>query len=223
MRLRAAGQPLARGEAVDWGAWVAIVAERAPDVDWFRRLFSQPERSRGALVCYLRENGPIAYGTEVFGADPRERVEALLESTALTWYWKATGADPGARDWTHLTRWSLAALLADLAAERNGSKFGILVTGVDDTAHDGPQEVTDALVAEWMRRFAADAPGPLHAVVSRPAAGSDLFFVAQQPPEIVRALLQAWGIGRDRAQRKAYARLHGSALEDLARSLAPRA
>ena len=62
------------------------------------------------------------------------------------------------------------------------------------------------------------APGPLHAVVSRPATGGDLFFVAQQPPEIVRSLLQAWGIGRDKAQRNAYARLHGNALEDIAKS-----
>ena len=174
-------------------------------------------------MCYLRENGPIAYGTEVFGADPRERVEALLASTELTWYWKTAGAEPIARDWTQLTRWSLAALLADLAAEHDGIKPTIVVAGVDDTAHDGPEEVSDARVADWMRRFAAAAPGPLHAVVHRPGAGSDLFFVGQQPPEIVRTLLQAWGIGRDKAQRKAYARLHGSALEDLARSLAPRA
>jgi hypothetical protein len=191
-------------------------------VDWWRRLFPLRNRPRTALVCYLRENGPIAYGTEVFGADPRERVEAMLASTELTWHWKTFGAEPVARDWTHLTRWSLAALLADLAAEQNGIKPQILVAGVDDTAHEGPEEVTDARAAEWMRRFAAAAPGPLHAVVSRPAAGNDLFFVGQQPPEIVRSLLQAWGIGRDKAQRKAYARLHGSTLEDLARSLAPR-
>lgn len=190
-------------------------------MDWFRRLFSQRNRPRAALVCYLRENGPIAYGTEVFGADPRERVEAMLASTELTWYWKTSGADPIARDWTHLTRWSLGALLADLSAVHDGIKPAILIAGVDDTAHDGPEEVTDARVADWMRRFAAAASGPLHAVVSRPGAGSDLFFVGQQPPEIVRTLLQAWGIGRDKAQRKAYARLHGSALEDLARSLAP--
>ena len=188
-------------------------------MDWFRRLLSQRNRPRTALVCYLRENGPIAYGTEVFGADPRERVEAMLASTELTWYWKTRGPDPIARDWTHLTRWSLAALLADLAAHHDGLKPHLLVAGVDDTAHDGPEEVSDARVAGWMRAFAADAPGPLHAVVSRPGAGSDLFFVAQQPPEIVRSLLQAWGIGRDKAQRKAYARLHGSALEDLAKSL----
>ena len=191
-------------------------------MDWFRRLFPHPNGPRTALVCYLRENGPIAYGTEVFGDDPRERVEAMLASTELTWYWKTRGPEPIARDWTHLTRWSLAAMLADLAAHHDGLKPQILVAGVDDTAHDGPEEVSDARVADWIRAFAADAPGPLHAVVSRPVAGSDLFFVAQQPPEIVRSLLQAWGIGRDRAQRKAYARLHGSALEDIARSLIPR-
>ena len=56
--------------------------------------------------------------------------------------------------------------------------------------------------------------------VNRGSAGwGDLLFVAQQPPESVRTLLQAWGIDRDRAERRSYARLHGTALEDLIRSL----
>lgn len=188
-------------------------------MDWLRSVFRPRPRSRAALVCYLRENGPIAYGTDVFGGDPRERAEAMLASTELSWYWKTTGHDAIARDWTHLTRWSLAALLQDLAAQQNGVRPHIFVIGVDDTAHDGPDEVTDARVVGWMRGFSNAAPSPLHAVVSRPPAGGDLFFVAQQPPEIVRNLLQAWGIGRDKAQRTAYARLHGRALEEIAKSL----
>ena len=44
-------------------------------------------------------------------------------------------------------------------------------------------------------------------------------FVAQQPPESIRTMLQAWGIDRDKAERRSYARLHGTALEDLIRSL----
>ena len=188
-------------------------------MDWVRRLLGPRNRTRAPLICYLRENGPIAYGTDVFGEDPRERVEAMLASTELTWYWKTDGPDPIARDWTHLTRWSLAALLQDLTAQADGIRPQVFVVGVDDTAHEGPEEVTDARVAGWMRGFANAAAGPLHAVVSRPAAGGDLFFVAQQPPEIVRNLLHAWGIGRDRARRTAYARLHGRALEDLAKSL----
>jgi hypothetical protein len=190
-------------------------------VEWLRRLFVPRNRPRAALVCYLRENGPIAYGTEVFGPDSRERADAML-STGLTWYWKAGAAEPGARDWTHLTRWSLAALLEDLAAEHDGVKLHILVAGIDDTAQDGPEEVSDARVAGWIRAFAAAASGPLHAVVSRPGPGGDLLFVAQQPPESIRTLLQAWGIGRDKAQRKAYARLHGTSLEDVARALTRR-
>ena len=188
-------------------------------MNWLRRWLPQRPRTRAALVCYLRENGPIAYGTEVFGDDPRERVEAMLASTELTWYWKTAGPEPIARDWTHLTRWSLAALLEDLAAQHAGIRPHVLVAGVDDTAHDGPEEVTDVRVAGWIRAFGNAAPGPLHAVVSRPEAGGDLFFVAQQPPEIVRNLLHAWGIGRDKAQRTAYARLHGRALEDIGRAL----
>lgn len=192
-------------------------------MDWFRRLFPRRNPSRAGLVCYLRENGPIAYGTEVFGQDPRERVDALLASTEITWYWKTTSAsDPRSRDWTQLTRWSMAAMLADLAAEQDGVKAHVLVVGIDDSGREGPEEVTDARVASWIRAFSGAAPGPLHAVVSRPAPGGDLFFVGQQPPEVVRNLLHAWGIDRDKAQRKAYARLHGSALEDVGRALTPR-
>ena len=189
-------------------------------MDWFRRLFAPRNRSRAPLVCYLRENGPIAYGTNVFGEDPRERVEAMLASTELTWYWKTNGPDPIARDWTHLTRWSLAAMLQDLTAQQDGIRPQVFVVGVDDTAHDGPEEVTDPRVSGWMRGFANASASPLHAVVSRPPAGGDLFFVAQQPPEIVRNLLQAWGIGRDKAQRTAYARLQGRGLEEISKSLA---
>jgi len=188
-------------------------------VEWLRRWWPQGTRPRAALICYLRENGPIAYGTEVFGGDPRERVEAMLASSELSWYWKTVGPEPIGREWTQLTRWSLAALLQDLTAQHDGIRPHVLVAGVDDTAHDGPEEVTDARVAGWIRGFGNAAAGPLHAVVSRPAAGGDLFFVAQQPPEIVRNLLHAWGIGRDKAQRTAYARLHGRALEDIAKSL----
>jgi hypothetical protein len=56
-------------------------------------------------------------------------------------------------------------------------------------------------------------------VVSRPAPGGDLLFVAQQPPESIRNMLQAWGINRDKAERRSYARLHGTSLEDIIRSL----
>jgi len=55
-------------------------------VDWFLSRFRRRNSGRATLVCYLRENGPIAYGTDVFGTDPRERVDAML-STDLTWYW----------------------------------------------------------------------------------------------------------------------------------------
>ena len=185
-------------------------------MDWFLSRFRRRNSGRASLVCYLRENGPIAYGTDVFGTDPRERTDAML-STDLTWYWKTSGSDSLKRDWTHLTRWSLAAMLADLAAEQDGLKPHVLVIAVE--GEDSPENVTDRRVAHWMKGFGAAAPGPLHAVVSRPGPGGDLFFVAQQPPESIRNMLQAWGIDRDKAERRSYARLHGTALEDLMRSL----
>lgn len=185
-------------------------------MDWFLGQFRTRQKPRAALVCYLRENGPIAYGTDVFGADPRERADAML-STGLTWYWKASGSAVTARDWTHLTRWSLAALLEDLEAEHDGLKPRILLVAVE--GDDEPEDISDLVVASAMRAFGTASSGRLHAVVTRPAQGGDLLFVAQQPPESIRGLLQAWGIDRDKAERRAYARLHGTALEDVIRSL----
>jgi ribosomal protein L12E/L44/L45/RPP1/RPP2 len=187
-------------------------------VDWFLDRFRTRQKARATLVCYLRENGPIAYGIDVFGSESRERADAML-SIDLTWYWKTTGPDAVARDWTHLTRWSLAALLEDLAAEHDGLKPHVLVVAVE--GQDSPEDISDARVAASMRAFGTASSGPLHAVVSRPGPGGDLLFVAQQPPESIRNLLQAWGIDRDKAERRAYARLHGSALEDLIKSLGP--
>jgi hypothetical protein len=84
---------------------------------------------------------------------------------------------------------------------------------------DEPEDISDIVVASAMRAFGTASSGRLHAVVTRPAQGGDLLFVAQQPPESIRGLLQAWGIDRDKAERRAYARLRGTALEDVIRSL----
>jgi len=185
-------------------------------VEWLLRHFRRGRRDRAAIVCYLRENGPIGYATPLFDADPRGRAEAML-ATGLTWFWKTSSPAAMAREWTELSRWSLAALLADLSAERDGLLPHVLAVAVDP--QESAAEVTDGRVAMWAQAFNSAAPGPLHAVVSRPAPGGDVLFVAQQPPESIRALLQGWGIDRDKAVRRAYARLQGSSLEDLIRSM----
>jgi hypothetical protein len=187
-------------------------------VDWILRHF-RSRRDRAPLVCYLRENGPIAYGAGLFAHDARERAEAMF-ATGLAWYWKTTEPAALARDWTELSRWSLAALLADLGAEHDGLKPHVLAIAVEP--QDSADEMTDARVASWMRGFNGAAPVPLHAVVMHPAPGGDLVFVAQQPPDAIRGLLHGWGIDRDKALRRAYARLTGAALEDLIRSLGAR-
>lgn len=187
-------------------------------MDWILGRFRRGNGARATLVCYLRENGPIAYTADIFGSAPRERADAML-STDLTWHWKTSGQESIARDWTHLTRWSLAALLEDLSGHDQGHSPAIMIVAVDDTAGETAGEVTDDRVAAWIRGFGAAAAGPLHAVVSRPGPGGDLLFVAQQPPESVRSLLQSWGIGRDKAERRAYPRLAGNTLEDLVRTL----
>lgn len=184
-------------------------------MDWLLRRLRGTAGPRASLTCYLRENGPIAYALPLFEPDPRPRLEAMLE-TALTWYWQSASRAGGADapcDWTQLTRWSMAALLADLASPDSGES-AVTIIGID--AADPPTDLSNDRVVPWVREFVSDLPGPLHIVVrDRP----DFAFVAQQPPESVRDLLYAWGIDRAKAERRAYARLDVRSLEHWLRSL----
>ena len=183
----------------------------------FLRRFRRSQGTGVPCACYLRENGPIAYALEIFGHAPRDRAGVLV-ATDLAWYWRTIARDGAAREWTQLTSWSLAALLGDLATAHRGAEGSLVLIGID--LRDAPSEVSDARAASWMKGFDRGAAAPLHAVAARPASsGRDLLFVAQHPPEPVRALLQAWGIDRDRAERQAYARLRERSLDALARSL----
>jgi hypothetical protein len=38
-------------------------------------------RQKARATQVTRENGPIAYGTDVFGSESRERADAMLSST----------------------------------------------------------------------------------------------------------------------------------------------
>ena len=183
-------------------------------MSWLLRRFG---RSRDALICYLRENGPIAYRAAVFGRDPRERAGALL-AMDLAWYWRTIGGGAGVREWTRLTAGSVAALLADIAGAAAARPGALALIGIDNG--DAPSEVDDRRAAEWMRGFDGGADGPLHAVIACDPIDRELVFVAQHPPEAVVQLLQAWGIDRDRADRQAYARLRERSLAQLAKSLA---
>jgi hypothetical protein len=182
-------------------------------VAWLLRRFA---RARGALICYLRENGPIAYSADVLGREPRERASALL-ATDLAWYWRATGSGGGVREWTHLTAWSVAALLADVAGAAAPAPPALTLIGID--GGDAPSEVDDARAARWMHGFDEGADRPLHAVIARYPPNPELVFVAQHPPESVVQLLHSWTIDRDRADRQPYARLRDRSLDSLARSL----
>ena len=168
-------------------------------------------RRRTPLVCYLRENGPLAYEVPLFGDDPRAAIDAML-ATGLAWYWRA-GTASGPAEWTQLTRWSLGAFLTDL------DRGDVLAVGIDPS--DAPAGTIDHAVAAWLLPFCAEQPGPAHVFIGRTAT-RDRVFVAQQPPEVVRELLQAWGIDRAKAVRRAYARLRGETLEDISRALSQR-
>ena len=172
-------------------------------------------RTRPALVCYLRENGPIAYARDVFGREPRERASVLLEGD-LAWHWR-TVARESSRDWTRLTAWSLAALLADVGGPDGAAAAPLVLIALE--VADGPSEVGNAAAGRWMREFDAGADRPLHAVLVRWPPDHELLFVAQHPRESVLQVLQAWGIDRDKAERRAYARLNERSLAALARSL----
>ena len=163
------------------------------------RLFGRRPRRR-PVVCYLRENGPIAYELDLFSSDARERADAMM-SGDIFWAWK--GAD---RDWTELTRVSLSAFLADLAAG------DLLLAG---TETDVPVNLSDRIIKDWIRGFCRLQASPLAAVISV-ARGRQLLFVQQHASEPVVRLLDAWGLDKGAAERKAYPHLGPVALESIA-------
>jgi hypothetical protein len=150
----------------------------------------------------LRENGPIAYELALFGDNPRERADAMM-SGELSWAWKS-----GAREWTHLTRISLSAFLADLPS-------GVLLVAAES---DLPTEVSDAVVADWIHRFCRIQEVPLVGVISVTPA-RQILFVQQHATDPVNGLLDAWGLDKGAAARKSYARLGPASLEALAEKL----
>lgn len=167
---------------------------------FLQRLFRR--RTQSAFTCYLRENGPIAYELDLLGAEPRERAEAMMAGE-LSWAWKS-----GTREWTHLTRISLSAFLADLRA-------GVLLVASDAEL---PRELSDAGIAEWMRRFARLQDVPLAAVI-QVMPDRQLLFVQQHAREPVNRLLGDWGLDKGAAVRMSYVRLGPASLESIADGL----
>lgn len=164
----------------------------------FTRLFGSSRAGRTPLCCYLRENGPIAYELALFDAAPREAAERLL-SAELAWAWKS-----GTREWTHLTRISLSAFLADSTA-------GVLLVGVDGEL---PTHLTDATIRDWLRRFCRVQPGPVAAAISVTPA-RQLVFVQQHASDAVNRMLETLGLDKSAAVRKAYPRLGTDTLESI--------
>ena len=167
-----------------------------------QRLLGGTRLGRRPFTCYLRENGPIAYEFDLFTAAPRERAEAMMDSE-LSWAWK--GAD---REWTHLTRISMSAFLADIPA-------GVLLVAASEEL---PTEIDDSLIAGWIRQFSRLQPVPLEAVV-RVVHDRQLLFVQQHASDPVNRLLDDWGIDKGAADRKSYARLGDHSLETIAGGL----
>jgi hypothetical protein len=167
-----------------------------------QRLLGGTRLGRRPFTCYLRENGPIAYEFDLFRAAPRERADAMMDSE-LSWAWK--GAD---REWTHLTRISMSAFLADIPA-------GVILVAAREEL---PTEVDDALIAGWIRHFSRLQPVPLEAVI-RIAQERQLLFVQQHASDQVNRLLDDWGIDKGAAERKSYARLGDHSLETIAGGL----
>ena len=190
----------------------------ASSIEWILSKLGGGRAVKTTPVCYLRENGPIAYELPLFDGAAREHVEAMLAAD-LAWHWKSPP-----RDWTQLTRWSVAALLTDLGPAAGASDGvvipGAVILGIDAT--DAPGDISDDIAASWIRTFAWARGGPLHVVITRAADTNDLVFVAQHPPDSVRTLLHGWAIDRDRAERRAYARLRDAALERVPDKLKPR-
>jgi hypothetical protein len=180
-------------------------------VQWLFDRFKRARRRPQHVACYLRENGPIAYELPLFADDPRGRVDAMFES-GLAWYWTTghKGLASEAPDWDELTRWSMPALLGDLAASDGASGTVIVGTEPQDSRPDLARDILT-----WGKRFATDEGSPLHLVIHRATGRPEHVFVAQQPADNILALLHAWGIDRSRADRRAYPRLKDGSLEAL--------
>ena len=164
-----------------------------------KRLWPAGRAGRG-VICHLRENGPIAYEFDLFTSQPRERADAMVDS-ALSWTWRSA-----ARDWTHFSRVSLSAFLADLAGG------GVLLLG---TEGEPPHDLGNDAVGDWIRRFCRIQSSPIAAVISV-AGGRQLLFVQQHATEAVNQLLDTWGLDKGSAERRSYARLGPESLETLA-------
>jgi hypothetical protein len=164
-----------------------------------KRLFGGGRAGRPPVTCYLRENGPIAYELDLFATSPRDRADAMMESP-LAWAWTS-----GAREWTELTRISLSAFLADVPS-------GVRLVAIEG---DLPTELSEEVIAGWIRRFCRTQPSPLAAVIDV-TVERQLLFVQQHASEPVNRLLEDWGIDKGAAARKAYARLGPASLEAIA-------
>ena len=156
-------------------------------------------RARRGVICHLRENGPIAYEFDLFTAEPRQRADVMMDS-GLSWTWR--GAN---RDWTHLSRVSLSAFLADLAAGEV-----VLLATEGETPHD----LANDAVSDWIRHFCRIQPSPVAAVIAL-GGGRQLLFVQQHASDAVNQLLDAWGLDKGSAERSPYARLGVASLEAL--------
>lgn len=164
-----------------------------------QRLWSR-RGSRRPVVCYLRENGPIAYELDLFGSDPRERADAMMSSD-MSWTWRSAG-----RDWTQLTRVSMSAFFSDL------SSGDVLLLA---TEGEPPPDLGNAVVSDWIRKFCRIQPSPVSAVISA-GGGRQLLYVQQHASESVNSLLDAWGLDKGSALRQSYARLGAGSLEAIA-------
>ena len=135
--------------------------------------------------------------------EQRRRGRRHDKASELSWAWKGK-----TRDWTHLTRISLSAFLADLPD-------GVVLIA---TAGELPTEISDPVVKDWMRRFCRLQPVELAAVISV-SKDRQLLFVQQHASDEVNALLDEWGLDKGAAVRKAYPRLGPASLESLAERL----
>jgi hypothetical protein len=167
-----------------------------------QRLFGGRRSGRPPVTCYLRENGPIAYELELFPDFSRERADAII-SSGLSWAWKSD-----TREWTELTRISLSAFLADAPS-------GVRLVAIEGEL---PTELSDEVVAGWIRTFCRLHPSPLAAAIEVTPC-RQMLFVQQHASEPVNRLLDDLGLDKGAAERKAYARLGPASLESIAERL----
>ncbi|HEY3413337.1 MAG TPA: NAD(P)H-binding protein [Armatimonadota bacterium] len=180
-----------------------------------RRMYAAVRDPKPTL--YHRPDGPVCY--EVDALAPQENLEAFVDSllrSGLVWYWESdfwrAGVETPSNASIHIFCRLDDSTRAQLIAEVNEmpipyEQLAITLCGVSATS--GAQVNTDN-VAELVRRFIAEEPGPLQAFILRELDGPThraYIYVPSSPGLELAEILDRVGADPESADSRPYSAL----------------